>query len=322
MNAKPLRVIAGTPDKPLTIGDIEIPCYVLEDETRVLTQNSLFDAFAARRGGHFSRGFGTCAEKEASKTANPKSDQETDPFRADLPRFLTGKWVRPFISDELVHALRFPILIEIRPNSEAYGYPATILVDVCDAILSSHFEGNTTQRQMKYVERARILTNGFATIGIIGLIDEATGYQHLREERALAAILEKYITKKLQPWTKTFPYEFYAQIFRLKEWDGPNGVKRPSVIGHYTNDLVYTRLAPGVLDILKQKNPVLPSGNRGARHHQWFTRDHGIPELREHLAGVIALMKASRDWYMFMHHMNRVYPKYGTSIPFDFIFEE
>lgn len=35
---QPLKVIAGAPDKPPTIGDSEIPCYVLEDETRVLGQ--------------------------------------------------------------------------------------------------------------------------------------------------------------------------------------------------------------------------------------------------------------------------------------------
>ena len=38
---KPLKVIAGAPDRPLIIGDIEIPCYVLEDKTRVLTQRGI-----------------------------------------------------------------------------------------------------------------------------------------------------------------------------------------------------------------------------------------------------------------------------------------
>ena len=137
-----------------------------------------------------------------------------------------------------------------------YGYPATTLVDVSDAILSAHLAGSTTPRQANIVERTRVLTNGFATIGIIGLIDEATGYQRLREERALARILEKYIAKHLQPWTKTFPYEFYEQIFRLKGWEGPRGVSRPAVIGHYTNNLVYERLAPGVLEELKRINPI------------------------------------------------------------------
>ena len=90
------------------------------------------------------------------------------------------------------------------------------------------------------------------SIGIIGLVDEATGYQGIRAKRALATILEEFIAEELQPWTKTFPYEFYEEIFRLKGWPGPDGVKRPSVIGHYTNDIVYARLAPGVLDELKQ----------------------------------------------------------------------
>ena len=38
MSKKTLEVIAGAPDRPLVIGRIEIPCYVLEDETRVLSR--------------------------------------------------------------------------------------------------------------------------------------------------------------------------------------------------------------------------------------------------------------------------------------------
>lgn len=36
--SNPLKVIADTLDRPLVIGAIKIPCYVLEDETRVLSQ--------------------------------------------------------------------------------------------------------------------------------------------------------------------------------------------------------------------------------------------------------------------------------------------
>ena len=38
MSDKPLKAKYGSVDKPLKIGDIEIPCYVLEDGTRILTQ--------------------------------------------------------------------------------------------------------------------------------------------------------------------------------------------------------------------------------------------------------------------------------------------
>ena len=245
MKKKSLRVIAGTPDKPVKIGDIEIPCYVLEDETRVFSKRGLYNAFGVVWGGSSPKRTGL--ENERQDFLNPNKDNESNPIVTDIPRFLDSKWIRPHISDELELGLKSPILMEVPTGFEGYGYPATILVDVCDAILTAHLEGSTTQRQATLVERARVLTNGFATIGIIGLIDEATGYQRLREERALAKILEKYIAKNLQPWTKTFPYEFYEQIFRLKGWGGPKGVNRPSVIGHYTNEFVYQRLAPGVL---------------------------------------------------------------------------
>ena len=159
---------------------------------------------------------------------------------------------------------------------------------------------------------------GLATVGIITLVDEATGYQRI-QERALAKILEKFIDNELQKWTKTFPYEFYKQIFRLRGWKGPNGVKRPQVIGHYTNDFVYDRLAPGILEELRRINPRLPSGELKNRHHQWFTEDFGHPKLREQLAAVIAIMRLSTNWDNFVRNINKAFPRRGKNfeIPFD-----
>src|ERR1700730_11707624 len=41
----------GSPDSPLRIGDIEIPCYVLADGRRVLVQKSLVVALGMSPGG-------------------------------------------------------------------------------------------------------------------------------------------------------------------------------------------------------------------------------------------------------------------------------
>ena len=115
--------------------------------------------------------------------------------------------------------------------------------------------------------RCELLLHGFANVGIVALVDEATGYQDVRAQRALAKILEEFIAKELQPWTKTFPYEFYTEIARLKGWPSMYSMKRPSVVGHYTNDIVYERIAPRVLEELRNVNPTLRSGsgnlNRG-----------------------------------------------------------
>ena len=158
---------------------------------------------------------------------------------------------------------------------------------------------------------------GLARVGIIALVDEATGFQRIREERELATILEKFIAKELQPWNRTFPYEFYMEICKLKGWPSVYAVKRPSVIGRYTNDIVYERLAPGVLDELKARTPRLPSGNLKNKFFQWFTPDLGHPKLREHLVGVMALMRASPrfGWGHFQRSLQRAYPKVNETIP-------
>ncbi len=288
MNKKTLKVIAGTPDKPIIIRDIEIPCYVLEDETRVLSQRGV------------TAGIGL----------NPEVG-----FR--MPQLMASKSISPFVNNDLVPALKNPILFK-NPSGggNAYGYPATILADICLTLLEAQRSGNLRPNQERIAERCSILLRGFSHIGIIALVDEATGYQQIREQRALAIILEKFIADELQPWTKTFPYEFYKQIFRLKGWPGPYGVKKPSVIGHYTNDFVYDRLAPGVLQELRRLNPKTPTGYRRHKLFQWFTPDLGHPKLKEHLAAVIALMRASPNWNSFKRSLSRALPKKDEQIPF------
>lgn len=91
----------------------------------------------------------------------------------------------------------------------------------------------------------------------------------------------------------------------------------PSLVGKLTNDLVYQRLAPGVLDELTKLNPKTTKGTRRHRHHQWLTRDVGHPRLREHLSAVVALMKASAKWEDFKRMINRALPKYEYLPLFD-----
>ena len=289
----PLKVIAGAPDKPLVIGDIKIPCYVLEDEQRVLAQRAMVSGLGMSRGG------------------SPQGGGDR------LARFAGQKTLIPFISKELQVVINHPLKFVVS-GGIAHGYPAELLVDLCEAVLAARDAGALRKQQAHIAQRCETLVRGLSRLGIIGLVDEATGYQRIREERALATILEKFIAKELQPWKKTFPYEFYEQIFRLKGWAGPNGVKRPSVIGNYTNDIVYARVAPGVLDELRRLNPSAPGGGRKWRHHQWFTPEPGYIKLNQHLAAVIALMKASSNWEQFQRNLKRAFPQLRDQLDFDF----
>lgn len=285
MAKKVLKTIAGAVDRPLRIGDIEIPCYVLEDETRVLVQRGM----AAGMGMSHTRG-------------------------QRLTSFVASKTLAPFIPNDLRVVIESPVKF-MSPGGVAHGYPATILTDLCDAVLSARDAGALQKQQAHIAVQCEILVRGLARVGIVALVDETTGYQDIRARNALADILEKFIAKELQSWTKTFPDEFYQEMFRLRDWPWqPWTVKRPSVIGRYTNDLVYERIAPGVLSDLRSKNPTLPQGHRKDHHHQWFTPDFGHPKLKEHLASVIALMRASSGWDQFIRNMNRALPKLNETI--------
>ena len=138
----------------------------------------------------------------------------------------------------------------------------------------------------------------------------ATGYQDERARDALARILEAFIAKELRPWVRTFPAEFYKEMFRLRNIPYREDVKRPQYIGVLTNDLVYSRLAPGVLDELRRLTPRDEKGRLKTHLHRRLTDDIGNPKLLQHLSAVTALMKASDTWDGFKPMVDRALPKY------------
>lgn len=152
--------------------------------------------------------------------------------------------------------------------------------------------------------------------------DEATGYQDARSRDALAKILEAFVTKELKKWISTFPADYYKELFRLQGWAFPTLAKdknkRPAMAGKITNDIVYDRLAPGVKDELHRLTPRDEKGRLKQKLFQRLTSDVGSPRLKEHLASVVALMKASDDWQQFMRSLNRALPKWSDNLSFKF----
>jgi hypothetical protein len=204
-------------------------------------------------------------------------------------------------------------------GNPADGYEATILPDICAVLIDAGRQGKLGKRSEYLAERAAILQHAFATLGIIALVDEVTGYQEIRPQDALQAYLEKVISRELAAWVKRFPDEFYENIYRLKNWQWPGmGKNRYSVVGHYTKDLVYERLGPGVLKELEHKNPKDESGNRVSKHHQWLTQDIGDPMLAQHLHSLIMFQRLAlangHGWQRFVRTVDQVMPKRGNTL--------
>src|SRR5215211_908273 len=281
------QALYGSQDNPLRIGDLTIPCYVLEGERRVLVQRGIVSALGMARGS----------------SANTGGDR--------LAKFTAGKALSPYVSADLLAVTANPIQFRTPNGNVAYGYEATILADICEAVLQARADGKLQKQQEHIAKQCEILVRGFARVGIIALVDEATGFQNVRARRALDKILDRWIADELAKWAKMFPDEFYTQMARLRGLHYAEiATKRPPYIGRLTNDIVYERLAPGVLEELKRKNPKDDKGRRKHKHFQYLTEDIGNPRLREHLWAVIGLMRASSNWRNFYSLLNRAFPKY------------
>lgn len=208
----------GSIDHPLKIGDVEIPCYVLEDGTRVLSQRGTLSGLGLSQG----TSGGTGGDRLAS--------------------FATGKGISPFVSSDLMEMIETPIKFRHSGGGVAFGYPATILPEICEAVLSARQAGALQKQQLHIAEQCEALVRAFAKVGIVALVDEATGYHQERDRDELHRLLSVYLAEERLAWAKRFPDEFYKQIYRLKNWKWPVGKAKTPLLGHITNDIVYDRL--------------------------------------------------------------------------------
>lgn len=292
-----IKVTHGSTDHPLRIGDIEIPCFVLEGDIRVLSQRGLQTAIGMSTSG------GTGGAHR-------------------LAQFIESLVEKGVDCRDLAVRIRNPIHFRSTGMAKAgYGYEATILADICDAVLAARKVGLLVPRQSHYADQCELLVRGFARVGIVALVDEATGFQKDRQRDALAKILEAFVAKELQPYIPTFPSEFYEGIFKLRGLEFPrDSVKRPPYFGMLTNDIVYKRLAPGVLEELKKITPRNEAGRHKQKLFQRLTANKGYPKLTSLLGSVTTIMKLSKDWQDFMEKLNVLHPRYNETmqLPFEY----
>lgn len=285
----------GSLDRPLRIGDAEIPCYVLDDGRRVLVQRGL------QAGIGMSTSGGTGGAHR-------------------LARFLEGLQAKGLELGDLAVRIRNPILFQPDGFAKtAYGYEATILPDICDAVLEAEKKGLLLPSQAHFARQCAILSKAFARVGIIALVDEATGYQGVRPQDALEQYLQLIVRKELAAWVKKFPDEFYENIYKLKGWIWPGmGKNRYSVVAHYTRDLVYERMAPGLLAELEKKSPKNPKGRRDTLLKDWLTEDVGDPMLAQHLHTLVMFQRLAiangHGWHRFIKTVDQVLPKRGSTL--------
>ena len=287
----------ATHEGTMKIGGVDIACAVLEDGRRLITQSGFMVALGRAR--------------QAKGRAYYDGD-------VNLPAFLTAKNLRPFISKELEVTSS---QLEFKPlkGARAFGYAAELLPKVLDVYIDAMEANALTEGQNHVGERAKILMRGLAHVGIAALIDEATGYQGVRPQDALQKYLELIIRKELAAWVKKFPDEFYQNIYTLRRWVWPGMTKnRYSVVAKYTTNLIYERMAPGLLRELELKAPKDNKGNRPHKLHQWLTDELGNPMLAQHMHSIIMIQRVAIasgfGWNRFIKMVDQAMPRRGETL--------
>lgn len=283
----------------LTIGNVNLRVAHLEDGTRVLNRAGIFRAFGRTRRG-----------RALYETARVQG----------YPSFIDAQNLKPYISADLDKELTEFQYVSKSGKAIRHGFRAEILPEVCDVYLRARQDKVLVKQQEHLAVAAEIIVRSLSKVGIVALVDEATGYQAERDRDELQKILAAYINKELLPWIKRFPDEFYQQIYRLKGWEyNPRNQKRTQLVGKLTNKIVYELLPAGVLEELRKKNPVLEDkGHRAHKHHQFLTIDIGNPNLEKHLAQLIVLMRISKDWQEFEDHLLEAFPRFGDQMKLHF----
>lgn len=264
----------------LAISDVQIPCYVLDDGTRVIHQRGMVKSLGMARGGS-SRGGGD-----------------------RLAYFVAQKTLSPFVSKELIGVTKGPLVFRTDKSSTAYGYQATVLADICDAILAARAQGALSKQQQHIADKAEILVRAFARVGIVALVDEATGFQTDRGHDALRLLLERYIADGLQKWIHTFPDSFFAELDRLYDNAPTSARSRPQYYGKFINKYVYDPIEHGYVKAQLNKMNITDEGKRRARFHQWLTTE-GRTILTRQIGKVEGMMEMCNDIDQFKEMVKR-----------------
>jgi hypothetical protein len=297
----------------LDLAGMKLPSAIIKGPNgiqRVLSENGITNAILGTRSG---------ASKRLKKAASEEG--------ALLPLFVAPRQLKLFIDQDLLDGPLKPIDY-LDGDRVVRGYDASVLVAVCNVWLRAREAGILQKQQLGKAQKAEILTRALAHTGIAALVDEATGYEKVRPQNALQEYLALIIRKELAAWVKKFPDEFYENIYKLKGWAWPGMSKnRYSVVGHYTNNLVFERIAPGLLKELQSKSPKNDKGHRSNKLHQWLTEDVGDPMLAQHLHSLIMFQRLAiangYGWHRFLNMVDQVVPRRGDTLqlPLEFTAE-
>lgn len=282
----------------LPIGNLELDCYVLDDETRILSSSSVFEAF-----GRNKRGLDTARNQDVLEALSKIMPNHG---LAQTPAFLGSKSLISLVDIDFIAVLK-PIEF-LDGGNKIQGYKAELLPKLCSLYLEARRQNLLMPQQKHIAKQAEILLSAIAIVGITALVDEATGFQINRKSDALRIILQKYIAEALQKWVKQFDDDFFEALDRLYQNEKTTSRARPQYYGRFINQYVYEPLENGYVKAELDKLNIKDDGKRKARFHQWLTKDDGVRLLARQIGRVQQAMDDSDNLEQCKHKLDRQKP--------------
>jgi hypothetical protein len=277
-------------DRPIKISDVEVPCYVLDDGRRVITANGMLDTLQMARGGAMVKGMNR------------------------FEFFVTRRRIKPYVSNDLHERVKNPIKFKVG-KAIAYGFESDTLIEIAEAVIRADNAGTLQTQQAAIAHQCRVITSSLTRIGLIALIDEATGYQTKRDNDELQQILTAYLLPEHRPWMQTIPQEFTNEIYRVYGWKRTADNRGPRYAGKLIRQLIYERLPKPVLPALDEMNPTNAKYQRKRRHHQFLTEQQGLDHFRTLTITVMTLLRISKNKNDFKRHVRDYF---GSQLEMDF----
>ena len=245
----------------------DVECYVLNDEnkTAVISQTGMGSALGLSKRGNA------------------------------LPRFLSSRAMMRTVTAQLRTKLEKPLVFQWASTGAqvpVHGFDATLLVDVCRAVIDAESQGLLDRQQMGVAKQAHVILGASAKAGIQGLVYALAGYDATRDE--VIAAFKRFVSDEAREYEKEFPNQLYEEWYRLYELPKPDRNK-PWKFKHLTVDQVYRPLAKssGKILALTQKSRA-ESETKHAKLHQFLT-EVGVKALRTQLGQLLGIARIARN---------------------------
>lgn len=266
-----------------TFNGIKVIASILDDEdrTHVFSERSLANLFGFKGGGSYWK--------------RKKLDS------AVLPEYLSSPILNEFINNDLKEKLDSAVSYIATNKKISTGLEATILPLICDVYFkaSQKYPENETLRRAG--ETAYRIILAFSQFGVLKYVEQITGYRYTDEDTQIVKSLKEYgVSPTIVEWQREFQTDFYRNIYRLRGWPyNPKSTARPSVIGTYTNQYVYSYLPKDVFQWIKDNTPKNKEGKFTKKLFQSLDEKVGKEKLRNQMVSVTTMLKLSNTWDEF-----------------------